>query len=236
MNKARILLIEDQRDIADMVAWNLRKAGFDTHTHYSGGGAMEALAQFSPDLVILDLMLPQVSGKSIAAQLRAQPTTSNIPIIMLTAKASEAEQIEGLEQADDYITKPFSMSVLVSRVGALLRRTESLRSQAGQQASIGGVVLDANKHEVRARGESVHLTLTEFRILQTLLKHREKVVSRKDLVRAAIGPNISVTERTIDVHMTALRRKLGEEGRLIQTVRGVGYRISEFDEAAESSR
>lgn len=221
-----ILIVEDEKDLADLISYNLRKAGHQTTTTYSGLLALKTITDRSPDLVVLDLMIPDISGTEVAARLRANPATAALPIIMVTAKASETDQLVGLTVgADDYITKPFSMKVLVARVAALLRRTtRAVEQQEGMR--LGGIRIDMQTHEAFVDDVPIKLTLTEFRILSSLLAAGGRVLSRAVLMAQAMGPGVTVTDRTIDVHVTAIRKKLGEYASAIRTVRGVGYRAA----------
>jgi len=232
--KKHILVVEDERDLVELLEINLRRAGFEVSSAADGRAALARARSLGPDLVLLDLMLPHLSGSEVAQRLRAEPATASIPIIMLTARADEVDQIVGLTiGADDYITKPFSMKILLARVQAVLRRATDSPRAPGRLA-LGQVEVDTASHQVRIDGEPVQLTLTEFRLLASLLLARGRVLSRGDLMTKAMGPGVLVTERTIDVHITALRRKLGPAGGLIRTVRGVGYRASEAAEASSA--
>ncbi len=223
----RVLIVEDEADLADLLAYNLRKAGYEAEVARDGRSGLHRVSEMLPDLVILDVMLPQMSGLQVARQVRTNPRTAGVPIIMLTAKAEEVDQISGLQTgADDYMTKPFSIKVLLARVEAMLRRTR----QAGQSSdvvSFGPVAADLSTHEVTVDGEPIRLTLTEFRLLVALLRKPGKVLTRADLMYSAMGPAVLVTTRTIDVHVAAIRKKLGQCGNMIRTIRGVGYLIEE---------
>jgi two-component system phosphate regulon response regulator PhoB len=194
-----------------------------------------------PDLIILDLMIPKISGLEVARQVRTSARTSGVPILMLTARAEEADQVSGLRAgADDYVTKPFSMKVLLARVEAVLRRTGTIGGSVGgaggdsKSLVVGPIAVDLTTHTASAMGETMSLTLTECRILVALMRAKGRVMSREDLMYVAIGPSVMVTARTIDVHMAAIRKKLGEAGGMIRTVRGVGYMLTdERVEAAE---
>jgi DNA-binding response OmpR family regulator len=222
--RRRILIVEDERELADLLSYNLRTAGYEPAITYDGRTALDLIQRFPPDLVILDLMLPEMTGLELAKRLRSQPATQRVPILMVTAKAEEIDQINGLNAgADDYVAKPFSLKVLMARVEALLRRSPEPQANAGL-LRLRDVALNPDTHEVTVGGQLVPFTLTEFRLLQHLLKSGGKVLSRSHLVLQAMGPGVVVTDRTIDVHVTAIRRKLGETGHLIKTVRGVGYR------------
>jgi DNA-binding response OmpR family regulator len=228
-----ILVVEDDRDLASLLSYNLRRAGHEVDVVHSGRAALDAASVRSPGLVLLDVMLPELSGTEVASRLRSNPATASVPILMLTARGEEVDQIVGLTVgADDYITKPFSMKVLLARVHALLRRAARASGEE-RSVSMGGVVLNLDTHEAMVHGERVHLTLTEFRLLASLIHAGGRVLTRSALMGRAMGPGVLVTERTIDVHITALRRKLGDQGGLIKTVRGVGYRASpELEEDA----
>jgi two-component system phosphate regulon response regulator PhoB len=220
-----ILVVEDELDLAELLRYNLNISGHNTEVVHTGQGALKAVAQKQPDLIILDVMLPEIDGIEVATRLKKDQNTAGIPIIFLTAKSADEDQIKGLDAgADDYVTKPFSVKVLLARVDATLRRNSK---DAGSTSIIelGPVSLDTELHEAAVDGHGVRLTLTEFRLLATLMAGPNRVLSRRGLISNAIGPGITVTERTIDVHIAAIRKKLGSHGSMIQTVRGVGYRI-----------
>lgn len=228
-----VLFVEDERDLSDMVSYNLQREGYRCLCVGDGRSALSAIKRERPDLIVLDRMLPEVSGDAVAAQLKRDPELRSIPIIMLTAKAEEADELVGLALgADDYITKPFSMKKLVARVGAMLRRS-GLRQEAEDRLSAGPFKIDLSRHEVTVDGTSVDLTATEFRILHTLLSAGGRVLTRVQLIDAVLGTTAAVTDRTIDVHIAALRRKVrsasGDDRapEWIQTVRGVGYTFRE---------
>jgi len=222
----KILIIEDERALTDVLAYNLRRDGYETSVAHDGQEGLRKAQTTLPDLIILDLMLPLLSGIDVCRELRAGERTREIPIIILTAKAEEMDQLVGFSMgADDYVTKPFSVKVLLQRVKALQRRREG-----GQEASDIvehlSVRLDRVRHRVQAEGKDVELTPTEFRLLECLLRQPGRAFTRAQLLDAAIGDGAVVLERTIDVHVKTLRRKLGS-GDLIETVRGVGYRFRE---------
>ncbi len=224
MESKHILIVDDSRDIVEVVALNLKRAGYTVTVAFDGRDALKQIDAKRPDLILLDVMLPGLSGTEVATRVRANPVTANVPITMLTARAEEADQLVGLTVgADDYITKPFSMKVLIARIDAVLRRTSASRAEDGAY-TLGPLEIDSISHRARLHGEPLRLTLTEFRILAALLSSSGRVLSRRELMGRAMGPGVTVTERTIDVHLTAIRRKLGDAGRFIQTVRGVGYR------------
>jgi two-component system phosphate regulon response regulator PhoB len=226
-----ILIVEDEADLAELLSYNLRREGYEVEVCRDGASGLRRILETVPDLVILDIMLPQLNGLQVARQMRTQPKTAQTPILMLTAKAEEVDQIAGLQiGADDYVTKPFSMKVLMARVEAMLRRARATEPSSGDKVELGGVRADLSTHEVTVRGDGIKLTLTEFRILVALMRGKGKVLSRADLMYTAMGPDVLVTTRTIDVHVAAIRRKLRMCGAKIRTIRGVGYL---FDEAAE---
>jgi len=227
----RVLVVDDERDLADLLVYNLRKAGFDAAAVYDGRAAVRDATSNPPDLIILDLMLPELSGLEVASRVRGHPASATVPILMLTAKAEEVDQVVGLSVgADDYITKPFSLRVLLARIEAILRRTGESAGRA--ELRCGPITLHTELHRVHADGQPVTLTLTEFRLLAALMQAGGRVLGRDKLIARALGPGITVTERTIDVHITAIRRKLGPHGDLIRTVRGVGYSMSAGEESS----
>jgi DNA-binding response OmpR family regulator len=226
-----ILIVEDERDLAETLRFQLQREGHHCRCAGDGEAALVAVQRDAPDLIILDRMLPKVSGDEVVARLKRDPRTEPIPILMLTAKADETDELVGFALgADDYVSKPFSMRVLLARVGALLRRG---RMDAGSRdvLSLGPVMLHRSRHEVAVDGTPVALTATEFGILSALMRGDGRVLSRAQLIDAVLGHDVAVTDRTIDVHIAALRKKLGSAAACIQTVRGVGYT---FRAAADS--
>ncbi len=231
MSKKRIIIVEDEPDMAELVAMRLRREGYRVDVSHDGMDALHRVRSSSPDLVLLDLMLPGLSGTEVAREIRSDPRTASIPIVMLTAKSEESDMIVGLQLgADDYVTKPFSMSVLVARVAAVLRRSAQLGAPTGGMLKAGEIRIDQGRHSVEVGGKNVSLTLTEFRILSALAAAKGRVLTRNQLMDQAMGIDAVVTDRTIDVHLTALRRKLGDARKYIKTVRGVGYRMAYEDE------
>ena len=228
----RILVVDDEQDIAELLDFNLKKQGFTTTVARNGREAIAEIKRQTPDLVILDVMMPELSGIEVLGRLRSQPETASLPVIMLTAKGEEIDELVGLSLgADDYIPKPFSMKILIARVEAILRRSSVASIPAADRnpadfVELGPLRLDLSTHEATVDATPIHLTLTEFRVLSSLLEASGRVLSRAALISKAIGPGITVTERTIDVHVTAIRKKLGPQSGMIHTVRGVGYRIS----------
>ncbi len=218
-----VLVVEDETDLAELVRYNLQREGYAARRVADGRLALAEVQRQCPDLVILDRMLPGFSGDEVIAQLRRQPRTAGIPIIMLTAKAEETDELVGFALgADDYVTKPFSMKLLLARVAAIFRRAESAEPPA-ETLEAGPVRLDVSRHEVLVEGQPVVLTATEFRLLRTLIAGGGRVLSRGQLIDNVLGTGVAVTDRTIDVHITALRKKLGDAAAWVQTIRGVGY-------------
>jgi DNA-binding response OmpR family regulator len=225
----RIVIVEDEADLAELLSYNLQRAGYETEVCRDGQAGLRRIQETVPDLVVLDVMLPQLSGLQVARQIRTSPKTAGVPILMLTAKAEEVDQVGGLQAgADDYVTKPFSIKVLQARIEAMLRRSRS--SGSGEQADLvefKDIRADLATHEVKVKGDAIKLTLTEFRLLVSLMRSKGKVLSRADLMYTAMGPDVLVTTRTIDVHVAAIRKKLGVSGGYIKTIRGVGYLLDE---------
>jgi len=224
MAKESILIVEDEPSLTEALSYNLQRAGYEGVIAREGREGLRKAQTLLPSLLILDLMLPGLDGLDICRELRASPQTANIPILMLTAKAEETDQIVGFAVgADDYVTKPFSVKVLLQRVKALLRRAET-SEPAPDVLELAGIRVDKRSHQVTQNGQPLPLTLTEFRLLEALMKQPGRAFTRHDLMEATIGDAI-VLERTIDVHIKSLRRKLGAAGQHIETVRGVGYRF-----------
>ncbi len=228
MSLGRILVIEDEADILELVAYNLDKNGYEVIRATTGeNGLAQAQAQL-PHMVLLDLMLPGIDGYEVCQKLKSNSVTKNIPVIMLTAKSEDTDIIAGLEMgADDYLPKPFSPKVLAARVKSLLRRTqESISSKGGEgQLFIHGILLDSVRHEVSVDGEFINLSATEFAILKHVAAHPGWVFSRNQIIDAVRGGNYPVTERSVDVQILGLRKKLGNKGKYIETVRGIGYKM-----------
>lgn len=217
-----ILIVEDETDLADIVRYHAEREGYECRCAGAGDEALEQVRRHRPDLILLDRMLPGLSGDEVAARLKRDPATASIPVIMLTAKVEESDQLVGFALgADDYVSKPCSMKVLMARVAALLRRTEAPADR--DQIEAGPIGLSESHYEVTVQGEPVALTVTEFRLLAALMKARGRVLDRARLIDVALGSETIVTDRTIDVHITAVRKKLKSAAGWIQTVRGVGY-------------
>ena len=222
----RVLIVEDDPDIADLVARYLGKAGFATEVMSSGREALKAITGRPPDLLILDLMLPQVDGLEVCRAVRANDKTAAIPIIMLTARAEESDRIVGLELgADDYVSKPFSPNELVARARALLRRTERRTASRASVISYGSITVDSDTHTVSCEGQPVTLTAKEFLLLEYLLRHRGRVLSRDLLLTDVWGYRYTGGTRTVDVHVRRLREKLPPLAEALVTVKQFGYKL-----------
>lgn len=228
-----ILIIEDDQDISELVQFNLEREGFRVKIASDGEmGVTQALRE-KPDLIVLDLMLPGLDGLAVCKNLRANPQTKDIAIVMLTAKGEEADIITGLEVgADDYLSKPFSPRELVARVKAVLRRPKNetakpLSLEQGPQKSIGPISIDHDRHEVWLHSQPLSLTLAEYRLLSTLVSRPGRVFTREQLLERITGGEVYVIDRNVDVHIRSIRKKLGNEADFIMTVRGVGYKCRE---------
>jgi two-component system phosphate regulon response regulator PhoB len=226
MGSKQILIVEDEKPIRDMIAFGLKRAGFEVLEAPDCATARACVADHFPDLMLVDWMLPDASGLELTRWMKKQSDAREMPVIMLTAKAEEEDKIRGLEGgADDYVTKPFSPRELLARINAVLRRTNG--DDEGQLVA-EGLILDPSSHRVRADDVDVSLGPTEFRLLSFFMAHRERVYSRSQLLDRVWGGNVYVEERTVDVHIRRLRKALEPKGydRFIQTVRGAGYRFS----------
>jgi two-component system phosphate regulon response regulator PhoB len=240
MQRSFILIVEDEEDIGELIRFHVNREGFDARLVQSGRVAIRQIEQSPPQLVILDLMLPDLDGLEVCRRLKWNDETRGIPILIVSARGEESDIVSGLELgADDYVTKPFSPKVLMARMRNILRRQEPDPVAAGNEPgrlTLGGgsVVIDAGRHLVTAAGDPVDLTPTEFAILQYLAARPGFVRTREQILTAVHGDSMVITSRTVDVHVTAIRRKLGELGRLISTVRGVGYRLEEAAQLIET--
>ncbi len=228
MSKEKILVVDDEEDILELVRYNLFKNGYQVTCVTSGELAMQKLKEETPHMILLDLMLPGMDGLDVCRSLRSNPATVNIPIIMITAKGEDADIVTGLELgADDYLTKPFSPRVLLARIRAILRRNKQDELDESSVLKTHDIVVNPARHEVLVKGEQLMLTATEFGILHFLARRPGWVFSREQIISAVKGDDYPVTERSVDVQVVGLRKKLGDSGDLIETVRGVGYRFKE---------
>jgi DNA-binding response OmpR family regulator len=222
-----ILVVDDERELVELIGMNLTRHGYEFMAAFDGATALEIARKRRPDMLLLDVMMPGLSGRDVTMALKGNKETAAIPILMLTAKTDETDIVVGLALgADDYVTKPFSMKVLMARVAALLRRQGAKEPVPSMLAS-GPVVIDQAKHEVTVDGRPVNLTPTEYRVLSALISARGRVLSRDQLMDRAMGTDVFATDRAIDVHITAVRKKLGDLAWMVHTVRGVGYRLLE---------
>lgn len=222
-------MVEDEKDLCDVLDYNLSRNGFSVRCVASGEDAIEEVRKQPPDLVVLDLMLPGIDGLEVCRAIRSDPRTATVPIVMLTAKGEESDIVIGLELgADDYVTKPFSPRVLTARIKAVLRRQATNTAPSDEKVlSVGNLAIDRSRHEVCIAGAPVSLTHTEFSIVLFLAHRPGRVFTRDQIVHGIRGEQVVVTDRSVDVHIVSLRRKLGDAGHYIQTVRGVGYRMEE---------
>ncbi|TWU18221.1 response regulator [Allorhodopirellula heiligendammensis] len=231
MAKPTVLLIEDDHSLAEIVAYNLQREGYEVLLATDGEDGLRQAKLKLPGVVILDLMLPVLDGLEVCRRLRADPATAKVRVLMLTAKAEETDQLIGFSLgADDYVTKPFSVKVLMERVKSLCRRETQPPGESLVENQ--GIRIDPVRHSVTIHGEPVRLTRSEFRLLESLIRQPGRVFSRFELIDAALGDDTLVLERTIDVHVRSLRKKMGENAHLIETVRGVGYN---FRDSAKAS-
>ncbi len=227
---ATILVIEDEPEIAELLATHIRNAGYLVRVMDRGLAGMTSAQNDRPDLILLDLMLPDVDGLEVCRELQREALTASIPIIMVSARGEESDIVEGLELgASDYVTKPFSSKVLLARIQNILRRSENTvpATGSGEVVNVDGIVIDNDRHEVRIDDKIIDLTLSEYEILHYLARRPSFVRTRDQIISALHGDRVVMSRRTIDVHVTALRRKLGAHGGHIETVRGVGYRLNE---------
>ncbi len=228
MAAQRILVVDDEEDLLELIRYNLGKEGYQVRCVSSGEVAIQEARSYGPDLILLDLMLPAVDGLAVCKALKSDPQTQHVPVVMVTAKTEEADVVSGLELgADDYITKPFSPRVLLARVRAVLRRKLKPSMDDPTAIRIHELVIHPGRHEVLLQGNPLDLTYTEFRLLQFLARKPGWAFSRSQIVDAVKGEDYPVTERSVDVQVAGLRKKLGSLGNYIETVRGVGYRFKE---------
>ena len=227
MSKIKITLIEDEPDIVEVMSYNLRREGFRVVAEVRGDEGINQVRKQSPDLVILDLMLPGIDGLSVCQQIKSDPLTQDIPIIIISAKGEESDIVIGLGLgADDYLAKPFSPRELVARVKAVLRRGDIRRIEQDERILIEQLLIDVVRHEVRIANVPVSLTVTEFKILQHIASHPGRAFTRDQLLNRVTGKGVVVVDRNIDVHIRSIRKKLKGYGEKIQTIRGVGYRFN----------
>jgi two-component system phosphate regulon response regulator PhoB len=228
MPKPKILVVEDDRALMEILIYNLEKSGFEVFKSSDGRDALSQAQLRLPDIVLLDVMLPILDGVEVCRRLRSQPETATATIIMLTAKAEESDQLVGFSVgADDYVTKPFSVRVLLERIKALQRRKAKAFDEDGDSVSRFGITLDRRRYRVTVDDNIIELTKSEFRLLDTLIRQPGRAFDRSELIDSALGEDTLVLERTIDVHIRAIRKKIGERADAIETVRGVGYRFKE---------
>ncbi len=226
-----VLLVDDERDLLSLLDFNLRAAGFETLLATTGEQALAHLRRRVPDLVVLDLMLPDVQGTEVCRQIKADPRTKHVPVVMLTAKGEEVDRVVGFELgADDYVTKPFSVRELVLRLQAVLRRAGPARAHERPPDSVGPIRVDVDAHRVFVDGGEIQLTPLEFRLLATFMARLGRVQSRDQLLEDVWGMSSELETRTVDTHVKRLREKLGSGRDLLETVRGVGYRLVEPNE------
>lgn len=231
-DRTRILIVEDEDDLRELLRYNLAREGFDVDLAQTGEQALRQARAQPPQVILLDLMLPHMDGLEVCRKLRADALTATVPLIMVTAKGEDADIVAGLELgADDYVTKPFSPRVLVARVRAVMRRRELETSRDSHDPhgpiSADPLIVDPERHEATLNGLALDLTATEFRLLLLLLRRPGRVFTRQQIIETIHGGHSAVTDRSVDVQVVSLRRKLGEYADLIQTVRGVGYRYRE---------
>ncbi len=228
MARERVLVVDDEEDLLELVKYNLSKEGYRVTGISTGEAALTEARRNPPDLIVLDLLLPTVDGLEVCRLLKSDASTRAIPIIMLTAKTEEADVVTGLELgADDYVCKPFSPRVLLARVKAILRRKSKEPDEDSEAISIHELLIHPGRHEVLISDKPVDLTFTEFRLLHFLARKPGWAFTRNQIVDAVKGEDYPVTERSVDVQVAGLRKKLGEQGAYIETVRGVGYRFRE---------
>ena len=223
-----IFCVEDDSNIRELVVYTLETTGFKARGFEDGKEFLEALALETPELVLMDIMLPGEDWIELLKRLKASPKTRDIPVIMVTAKGAEYDKVKGLDLgADDYVTKPFGMMELISRIKAVLRRSQKSSNELQDIIKVGDIEIDTKKHEVTASGEIVNLTLKEYELLKRLMKNSNIVMTRDLLLEEIWGYDFDGETRTVDVHVRTLRQKLGKSGERIETVRGVGYRMRE---------
>ena len=228
MKKKKIIVVEDEPDLVDVVTYNLEREGYSVLASQRGDEGLNLIRSEAPDLVLLDLMLPGMDGLSICRQMKSDSSTKEIPIIIASAKGEESDVVIGLEMgADDYLAKPFSPRELLARIRAVLRRGAPTADVRDDRIVVRDLIIDSRKHEVKINNRVVSLTSTEFKLLHHLASSRGRAFSREQLLNRVVGMGVVVVDRNIDVHIRALRKKLGNHSDMIQTIRGVGYRFVE---------
>jgi two-component system phosphate regulon response regulator PhoB len=228
IEKKKILVVDDEPDVTDLVAYHLKAKAFHVETLNDATASISKARSYQPDLVILDIMMPHLSGIQVCRILRADPKLSKVPIIFLTAKAEAHDRIEGLETgADDYLSKPFSPKELVLRVESILRRMTSASEPVATVLKVGEILLDSEIHRVTVKGVPLELTATEFKLLRLMMERRGRVQTREHLLLNVWNYSTEIETRTVDTHVRRLREKLGSEADWIETIRGVGYRIAD---------
>ncbi len=233
----KVLIVDDEEHIRKLIKYNLEKNGYKTTAVATGEEALAAAFAALPDIIVLDVMLPGLDGLDVCRLLSEDSRTSQIPILMVTARGADEDIVSGLEAgADDYIVKPFSPKILSARVNAILRRNSKNMNTNGSESvvSIHGILIDTNKHELSLDGHPVIMSTTEFAILELLCRNPGWVLSRNQIITAVKGENYPVTERSVDVQILGVRKKLGNLGKYLETVRGIGYRIAEETDETES--
>ena len=228
MVKERILIVEDEKDISELLEYNLQSEGFVPVKAFDGNEALEMVKKERPDLILLDIMMPEMDGRDVCKALKRDEKTRHIPVVMLTAKSEESDVIVGLELgADDYIVKPFSPKVLISRIKAVLRRTKD-RKPSSELRRIGDFSIDLSKHKITYQDKSLQLTPIEFNILEFLSRYPGTVFSRDQIMDGAWKEGKFIVDRAVDVHIRSLRKKLGKGSKVIETVHGIGYRFKDI--------
>lgn len=228
MEKKKILVVDDEPDVTDLVAYHMKAKGFHVETLNDATASISRARAFSPDLVILDIMMPHLSGIQVCRILRADTKLARVPIVFLTAKSEAPDRIEGLESgADDYLSKPFSPKELVLRVESILRRVSAPREPVNSKLRVGDIQLDSETHSVTVKGDPLELTATEFKLLRLMMERQGRVQTREHLLINVWNYSTEIETRTVDTHVRRLREKLGPEAGWIETIRGVGYRVAE---------
>ncbi len=233
----KILIVDDEADVTELLAYHLKAKGYVVETLNDPNSSISLARSFNPDLIMLDMMMPDLNGIQICRMLRADPKLKNVPVVFLTAKTEEVDRVQGFETgADDYVCKPFSTKELLLRVQSILRRSTEPATDAPKKLQAGGILIDEERHEVTMRGRLVELTATEFKLLRLLMSRRGRVQTREHLLINGWNYETEIETRTVDTHVRRLREKLGPEAGWIETIRGVGYRVAlERKETAASA-